>query len=459
MRRDSDQVQLTDQQAIGQVMRSPRQGMRQRDIEAALAVARKVNCVIMFRKVNPDTAQLLDQKHPTKNFHIKGKSSEHGPMACFIPVDQSLSKLAGRSAGRIERSNRSVVSCLGKLYSAVGKSHVDAQTLKAYIQSGQFAVEGIGRAKNGSHSLHIRIRHQGAQDVQVHLIKKLNRHEWFDASSRAFETPLVLSDERFKQQARRGFYTYEASGNNYKLLASDSTGQAREFIAKPTRKGSWAIFYDNGRTPVQVLCDTHYCKPLVADYDLHEVMPFIADYGSADKLPYSPITIAAHNKINSRHDIDAKKLEKIEDPNMGNISPRVRAVVHELNKAMGRGDGLDTVHHNMNAASPFGDLDYPLTVMFPRPVADFPSVMMIQDYRQLVQVMQQSVDQGYVMRNHSNFGKRIFSMRRDSFKQARRSVTDLFSPRTSGVSVSSNCGSADDASPKQGSGRPPKIIG
>lgn len=416
----------SDRLAIEQVMRSAKQGMRQCDIEAALAVARKVNCVIMFRAVNPTTAELLNSQHPTKNFHIKAKSSENGPMAGFIPVDQSLSKLAGCSQSKIDKSNNSVRKCLGSLYQEIGKSHIDQKTLNRLIAEKRLRNEGMRVQKDGSKILFVSIKDQQGAEKRIRLQCRSGTTEWCDASAHAYEAPLVLSNERFQQQAELGFYTRRQVDKCYELTATDANGQEQRFMAKPAGKG-WAIYYEGGERPVEVLCDTYHHRPLVADYDLHEVMPHIGDYGCLDRLPYSPITPKAHNKINSKHGIGAKELEKIEDPKMGNISPRVRAVVRELNSAMGRGYGLDTVHHNCNAASPFGGLDYPITVMLPRRIGDLPSVLMVNDYPQLVEVMQRCVDQGYVMRNHTNFGKSLYCMRRHSFKNARQSLGGMFS--------------------------------
>ena len=62
------------------------------------ALAEELDIVFAFRPVNPLATQLIEQNYPTKNLTIKGKSSDWGPMAGFIPVRQEWSKLAGAGA-------------------------------------------------------------------------------------------------------------------------------------------------------------------------------------------------------------------------------------------------------------------------------------------------------------------------------------------------------------------------
>ena len=59
------------------------------------AVADEENVLIAVRPVEKICRTLISEGYGSKGLHIKGKSSNWGPMAGFIPVDQKFSKLAG----------------------------------------------------------------------------------------------------------------------------------------------------------------------------------------------------------------------------------------------------------------------------------------------------------------------------------------------------------------------------
>src|SRR3954469_21317718 len=68
-------------------------GMIQADMVAARDVADLLNEVIIFRSTGPWSRRWIQRKYPTKNFHVKGKSSDWGPQAGFVPYDGRLSKV------------------------------------------------------------------------------------------------------------------------------------------------------------------------------------------------------------------------------------------------------------------------------------------------------------------------------------------------------------------------------
>ncbi|MES2184629.1 MAG: anthrax toxin-like adenylyl cyclase domain-containing protein [Pseudomonadota bacterium] len=63
------------------------------DMEACAEVARKLNEVIIFRSTGPWAKRWIAKKFPTKNFHVKGKSSDWGPQAGFVPHNGIYSKV------------------------------------------------------------------------------------------------------------------------------------------------------------------------------------------------------------------------------------------------------------------------------------------------------------------------------------------------------------------------------
>ncbi|MEC9909131.1 anthrax toxin-like adenylyl cyclase domain-containing protein [Escherichia coli] len=60
--------------------------------EEILKTAQKYNVIIGIRKPNPLGETLLKEGFPTKNFHVKAKSSPAGPTSGFISADPELSK-------------------------------------------------------------------------------------------------------------------------------------------------------------------------------------------------------------------------------------------------------------------------------------------------------------------------------------------------------------------------------
>ncbi len=63
-------------------------------VDPLLRVARELNAFILIRPVNLQATGLIKANFDTKDLHCKGKSSDWGPQAGFICVDQSLSKKA-----------------------------------------------------------------------------------------------------------------------------------------------------------------------------------------------------------------------------------------------------------------------------------------------------------------------------------------------------------------------------
>ena len=62
---------------------------------ATLAVADQLDEVIIFRSTGPWSWRWIERRYPTKNFHVKGKSSDWGPQAGFVPREGVYSKVGG----------------------------------------------------------------------------------------------------------------------------------------------------------------------------------------------------------------------------------------------------------------------------------------------------------------------------------------------------------------------------
>ncbi len=63
------------------------------DMTACGLVATRQNEVIMFRSTGRWSLRWIERNYPTKNFHVKGKSSDWGPQAGFVPYLGKYSKV------------------------------------------------------------------------------------------------------------------------------------------------------------------------------------------------------------------------------------------------------------------------------------------------------------------------------------------------------------------------------
>jgi hypothetical protein len=75
----------------------PENGMSRQDMQAVLRAANKYDEVIIFRSTGPWSRRWIERRYPTKNFHVKGKSSDWGPQAGFVPYLGIYSKVGADS--------------------------------------------------------------------------------------------------------------------------------------------------------------------------------------------------------------------------------------------------------------------------------------------------------------------------------------------------------------------------
>ena len=68
-------------------------GMTRADMEATALVANRLGEVVIFRSTGPWAKRWLERGYPSKNFHVKGKSSDWGPQAGLVPYDGLYSKV------------------------------------------------------------------------------------------------------------------------------------------------------------------------------------------------------------------------------------------------------------------------------------------------------------------------------------------------------------------------------
>ncbi|HVA51439.1 MAG TPA: anthrax toxin-like adenylyl cyclase domain-containing protein [Pirellulales bacterium] len=77
-------------------------GMTKADMVAAAQVATQLDEVIIFRSTGPWSRRWIERGCPSKNFHVKGKSSDWGPQAGFVPYQGIYSKV-GHDPGKAKK--------------------------------------------------------------------------------------------------------------------------------------------------------------------------------------------------------------------------------------------------------------------------------------------------------------------------------------------------------------------
>jgi hypothetical protein len=330
-------------------------------------VAQTHRCVIGIRPVEPIATSLIESGHPTKGFHIKGKSANWGPQAAFICVDQRWSKLEN-NAERVAKFNGQVEHCLRDGY--------------------------------------------------------------------AKKVPLAVSGARLDELLGMGMIDhiqYDAQRHPVAFEAKAPSGKVYAFEAKPISDGDglrYAITHDG--QPIDVLAPPKPdAKPLTADYDLFMIAPRMEDLGPEDNVPVADV---AHSVFKARLDRytapipDALKAAYDdpavfyggEDPEIGNASPRIRAMIPILNQAL-VGDGEPVIHHSADAASPAADpaANYPATFTLPEPIGRFEEICIVHDKDELAELVASAKKQGFHVPLNPLWEPEVTSVRREAFTQAR----------------------------------------
>jgi hypothetical protein len=353
------------------------------------ALAERENLIIAFRPVERHATQLIEEGYPTKDFHIKGKSSDWGPMAGFIPVDQTYSKLNGQR-DTVEKFN-------GKV----------RESLEA-------APDRPGGAP------------------------------------RAVAGPLTVSEARLVYLAEQGLITKRVGPGEHRILeARGRDGRDYTFTAIPAR-GGYRIEHDG--MPLQVLCDPAIGKGITADYDLLLVAPHLGAYGALDGVPLHDTSHDVFKaRMESYASFKRGGVDALPAPlrdvymhpgkfyakahkDMGNASARTVALIPKLNRVLDRASGARAtaqlearslapplVHHGADAANPFTEpgANYPATFFLPRQFGELDKVVLAENSQALAYVIQLAKDHGYQVPLNPQWEQDVRGVSRTSFARSR----------------------------------------
>lgn len=339
-------------------------------------LAAEHNTIIGVRAVEPVATGLIEAGHPTKDFHIKGKSADWGPQAGLICVDQALSKLekfAENNPQKIAKANEQTTGS---------------------IQDGSAVSVPLTVSSN-----------------RLNDLLKLGKIDQLQA-----ETP-------------HGVIRFSAQGPSHQMYAFEGKRQSPlDNNFQITHQGK----------PVEVLAKTEGGKALTADYDLYLIGPHLSDLGPQDKLPVPDIAhsvfkeridgykqrSADPNQYEAPHELredyeSAGRFYQKEDSNIGNATSRIANMIPAINEAL-VGNGEWVVHHNADSGSPATDVaaNYPVTFFLPAKLGRFDEVSIINDGKEMAELIRTAKDSGYHMPLNPLWEKEVVNVRRPAFSEA-----------------------------------------
>lgn len=339
-------------------------------------LAAEHNTIIGVRAVEPVATGLIEAGHPTKDFHIKGKSADWGPQAGLICVDQTLSKLekfAENNPQKIAKANEQTTGS---------------------IQDGSAVSVPLTVSSN-----------------RLNDLLKLGKIDQLQA-----ETP-------------HGVIRFSAQGPSHQMYAFEGKRQSPlDNNFQITHQGK----------PVEVLAKTEGGKALTADYDLYLIGPHLSDLGPQDKLPVPDIAhsvfkeridgykqrSADPNQYEAPHELredyeSAGRFYQKEDSNIGNATLRIANMIPAINEAL-VGNGEWVVHHNADSGSPATDVaaNYPVTFFLPAKLGRFDEVSIISDGKEMAELIRTAKDSGYHMPLNPLWEKEVVNVRRPAFSEA-----------------------------------------
>lgn len=331
-------------------------------------VANLRGCVVSSRDIGQFSGGLLLESYASKSFHDKAKTSNWGPMAGIVVADPRLGKgvfdpkLKDDSLG-----SKAFLTQKKEVHKALAKKGGDLIPL--YISEERrlaleklHAMEPNTAAGGGDGVLHYRAR-----------------------------PPKSDADAVMNFVLRR---TLQAPGADGKpmwevLYGPDELQMSADGPAQRSKV--------DHLLPVMAVVDPKcperlrgtYRSATTGDYDLFAVMPPAAgrrvfqqkhfDFVTPSKIPGRPphVELVYYGRdarpvsgSDMRAVNDGRTLSMYEDPDMGNITPRVRSIVRRLNDELvhkGGYDGGDCVHHSDEAGRPFVTaIEFPFIAFVPK---------------------------------------------------------------------------------------------
>jgi hypothetical protein len=336
-------------------------GMIMEDMEATSRVSNIHQEVIIFRSTGPWSKRWIERKHPTKNFHVKGKSSNWGPQAGLVPYNGKYSKVGANRAQADKGTHKNDAGIrsgfAGKTQLLMTEDLIDEQLnrpegkakrtgliTKFPIQNTTdfiLVAERTGDQKTFAFRATKQTTGEFAIDVYPEDLGGGNPYKLIGAQT---EGPLevMTSGEVHANKPMTGDYdllaicpSWAAYGNKLLHGVSKPSIDLRTGDQKPGLSYESGVGLDNVRQP-----------------DLHTQSNFHGSHGQGyHQKRQAALGQASGPVANSLQMQQAQGLlqRREEHPDMGNLTPRTLRCITNMNVAMGAvGDlaALRRVHHN-----------------------------------------------------------------------------------------------------------------
>ena len=347
-------------------------------------IAVDTNSIIGVRPVETVATGLIEAGHPTKDFHIKGKSANWGPQAGLICTNQAFSKLEKLkedAPAKVTRANEQIQECIRDGHAVAVPLSISSHRLGELMKLGQIT----------------------------------------DLTTKTHSDTLRFSAQGPSQQ----MYAFEGK----RTSASED---------------SYLIFHQ-GKS-IEVLAKHEGGKALTADYDLHMVAPHLSDFGPQDRIPVpdiahsvfthridryrqqrpDPSTFQVPQALRADYESAAHFYQK-EDPDLGNATPRIKQMIELINHRL-VGNGERVVHHNADSGSPATEVaaNYPATFFLPTKLGRFDEVSIINNSKEMAELITTAQDSGYHGPVNPLWEREVVGIKRSGFTHAQERLASTF---------------------------------
>ncbi|WP_311746538.1 anthrax toxin-like adenylyl cyclase domain-containing protein [Proteus penneri] len=293
-------------------------GMPIKDQKIFSQIAEEKGIIIGVRPIDVNSTSLISSgEYSSKNLAIKAKSSDWGPMAGFIPVDQSLAKASAQK--NLLKYNKAVEEAINSGAASVSKLYISAERVNELVEN---KVIDYLYDKNSP--------------IKFEVIHNNKTHEFF------LEPKIIENKQYYLVQY------YNHSGTEPVLVMSDPISN-KPMIAD---YDLFTVIYPYSHLGT----NTRVNKPV--SWEEWKQSVNYAELTDKQKILYN----------------DKLLYEKNEGHQLGFISQQIKELKKELNTALGRSTGMEIVHHGADDANPFAVIhdNFPATFFVPKSLLDKP---------------------------------------------------------------------------------------
>lgn len=336
-------------------------------LEPLQQIAATTNSIIGIRPVESVATGLIEAGHPTKDFHIKGKSANWGPQAGLICSDQALSKLES-APEKVAKANAQILDCVEQGHAVPIPLKLSRGRLNELVKLG--AITELS-AKDANGTLHL-----SAQGP---------------------------SGQRYTFQARSA----APAADTYLITHQD---KPLEVLAKQAE----------GK-PLTADYDLHMVAPHLSDFWPQDKLPVPDVAHSVFKE-----RVNRYKQVPQKLLADfasAANFYQKEDPHLGNATSRLKQMIGIINQKL-VGDAERVVHHNADSGSPATEVtaNYPATFFLPAKLGRFDEISIIRDAREMADFIKTAKDSGYHLPLNPLWEKEVVEVRRPDFIRAQNLI-------------------------------------